>query len=198
MSHRAESAAHPSPRPVRRVSVVGCSGSGKTTVARRIAQALDVPHLELDALHWGPGWTAATADELRGRVAAVTSGDAWVVDGNYHSKIGTLVWERADTVVWLDPPRWRVMARSLRRTLRRILTREELWSGNRESWDALKVWRGEESILWWAWTTHPRARERYGAAMGDPAHGHLAFHRVRTRREVERLICSLRQDRHLA
>ncbi|TQN32852.1 hypothetical protein FHX37_2837 [Haloactinospora alba] len=96
---------------MRRISVVGCSGSGKSTLSRRLADSLDVPHIELDALHWGPGWSPATAEELSERVGRVTAADAWVVDGNYRSKIGTLVWERADTVVWLDPPRWRVVAR---------------------------------------------------------------------------------------
>ena len=49
---------------MKRISVVGSSGSGKTTVARRIAEALDAPHVELDELHWGPDWAAASAAEL--------------------------------------------------------------------------------------------------------------------------------------
>ncbi|MDP3893843.1 hypothetical protein [Nocardioides sp.] len=176
---------------MRRVSVVGSSGSGKTSVARRIAAALDVPHVELDELHWGPGWAQTSAEELSGRVTAATSSDAWVVDGNYQSKIGPLVWERADTVVWVNPPRWRVMWQALTRTVRRAATRQELWNGNREGWSGLLFWRGEDSILWWAWTSYGRTMERYEAAMDSGPFGDLVWHRLRARREVERFLDSV-------
>jgi adenylate kinase family enzyme len=176
---------------VRRISVVGSSGSGKTTAARRIAAALDLPHVELDDLHWGPDWAQASAEELRDRVAAATAGDAWVVDGNYQSKLGTLVWERADTVVWVNPPRWRTMWQSITRTVRRAATRQELWSGNREGWGGLMFWRGEDSILWWAWTTYSRTCERYETAMTEGPYAALAWHRLRSRRDVERFFASI-------
>lgn len=176
---------------MQRVSVVGSSGSGKTTVARRIAEALEVPHVELDELHWGPDWSAATAAELTERIAAATSDEAWVVDGNYWSKVGPQVWGKADTVVWVSPPRWRATWQSVTRTARRAATRQELWHGNRESWTGLMFWRGEESILWWAWTTYDGTQERYATAMADPAWSHLTFHRLRTRRDVERFLAGL-------
>jgi adenylate kinase family enzyme len=171
-----------------RISVVGCSGAGKTTVATRLAEALGVPHIELDALHWGPNWSAATKAEMTDRVGRAIGGDAWVADGNYHGKIGTLVWERADAVVWVDPPRWRVMVQALRRALFRGVARTELWNGNRESLDGLMFWRGNDSILGWAWKSYPRAQARYRAAMSDPRFSGLAFHRLRTRRDVDDLV----------
>jgi adenylate kinase family enzyme len=177
---------------MRRVSVVGSSGTGKTTLARRLAASLGVEYVELDGLFWGPDWSPATADQLRERVRTATAGDAWVVDGNYQSKLGTLVRERADTVVWLDPPRWRAMWQSVTRTARRAATRQELWSGNRETWRGLMFWRGEDSVVWWAWTSYRRTRERYAAAMeGAPATG-PAWHRLRTRRDVARFLGAVR------
>jgi adenylate kinase family enzyme len=125
-----------------RISVVGCSGAGKTTVATKLAHALGVPHIELDALHWGPDWGVATTEEMMDRVGGAISGDEWVVDGNYHGKIGALVWERADAIVWVDPPRWRVMFQVLRRTVIRAVAGKELWNGNRESLAGLMFWRG--------------------------------------------------------
>ena len=181
---------------MKRISVVGSSGSGKTTVARRLAQELAVPYVELDALHWGPDWTGATALELSEKVDAATAGDTWVVDGNYWSKVGTQVWAKADTVVWVSPPRWRATWQSVTRTVRRAATGQVLWSGNREKWSGLLFWRGEESILWWAWTTYPRTQERYARAMTDPRWKHLAFHRLRTRRDVARFFADLGQLEH--
>ena len=115
-----------------RVSVVGCSGAGKTTLGRRLAGILDVPFVELDGLVHQPGWTSCPRTSSAAEVRRSCAGDRWVVDGNYHSMVQDLVWDRADTVVWLDLPRWRVTGRVVSRTLRRVVTRQELWKGNRE------------------------------------------------------------------
>src|ERR1700744_2942266 len=90
---------------VRRISVVGTSGAGKSTVGRRLALGLGVPFVELDSIYHQPGWVPLTAEEFRRRVAEAAAGDGWVIDGNY-SKARPLVWARADTVVSLDLPRW--------------------------------------------------------------------------------------------
>jgi adenylate kinase family enzyme len=119
---------------VQRVAVVAtASGCGKTTFGRALASTLGVPYTELDAIHWQAGWTELDADELRRRVEPLVSGDAWVIDGSYRGKLGDLVLERSDTVVWLDLPRRIWLPRLLLRTLRRTIMREELWNGNRES-----------------------------------------------------------------
>ncbi|WP_084039379.1 hypothetical protein [Demequina sp. NBRC 110053] len=177
---------------MKRVSVVGSSGSGKTTVARQLAEALGIPHTEMDALHWGADWTPTDDELLAERVRAVAAADSWVIDGNYHSKIGPVVWERADAVVWLDVPRHRALWRGVTRTVRRAATREELWNGNREHWSGLAFWRGDESIIWWVWTSHRRTRQRYAAAIDDPRWAHLKFHRLRSRRDVARFLAAAR------
>jgi adenylate kinase family enzyme len=144
---------------VNRVAVMGSSCSGKTTVSRRLAEALGVPHIELDALHHDAGWQEAPAELLRARVLAAfdAAPDGWVADGNYGSKLGSLVLERADTTVLLDPPLLRTFGRSLRRTIGRTITREELWNGNREQIRFIftRYW-----IPWWVLANHRRrARE---------------------------------------
>ena len=89
---------------MRRVAVLGTSGTGKTTVARGPSERLGVPFVELDALnHVGPDWIEATPVELRAKVAPIVATDSWVIDGSYRGKLGDLVVERADVVVWLDP-----------------------------------------------------------------------------------------------
>jgi adenylate kinase family enzyme len=168
---------------VRRISVVGISGSGKTTVAARLAANLAVPHLELDGVFHQPGWQPLPLADFRAEVADFTAGDGWVIDGNYRG-VQDLVWARADTVVWLDPPRWRVMGQLARRTLGRMARRTELWNGNRESWVNLLRADPEKSILLWAWTKHRVTRERYRRAQADPAHAYLRFVRLATPAQV--------------
>jgi adenylate kinase family enzyme len=106
---------------MQRVSVVGVSGAGKTTVGRKLAAALGVAFVELDAIFHQPDWVELPHDDFRERVHAALATPGWVVDGNY-SMVRDLVWDRADTVVWLDLPRRLVMRRVILRTLRRAVT----------------------------------------------------------------------------
>ena len=176
------------PTPGQRISVVGTSGSGKTTVGRAIADRLGIPFIELDALAWLPGWTNRPLAELRELVDEQTRGPTWVVDGNY-SKVRDLVWDRADTVVWLDYPFWRVFGQLLRRTLRRSLRREELWSGNRES---LRMsFFSRDSILLWAIRTYGRRKRQYPELLARPEHGHLKLIRLRSPAETRRWLGGL-------
>jgi adenylate kinase family enzyme len=142
-----------------KVVVVGTTCSGKTTVARRLAEQHGVPHVELDALHWGPNWSEPSTDDFRARVEEALAGDGWVADGGYHGKLGDLVLERADLVVWLDPPLWTILGRLSARTLRRIRGREKLWAGNRETWRG--AFFSRESLFLWAVKTHRPRRKRY-------------------------------------
>lgn len=172
---------------VRRISVVGTSGSGKSTVGRQLARGLGVPFVELDSIYHQPGWVPLPAEEFRRRVAEEAAGEGWVIDGNY-SKARPLVWARADTVLWLDLPRWTVMRQVTWRSLRRAAFRVELWNGNRERWANLFTWAPEDSVISWAWHRHAVYRERYAAAAADPAYAHLHFVRLRSRAEIRRFL----------
>ncbi|MBO3749300.1 hypothetical protein J5X84_24745 [Streptosporangiaceae bacterium NEAU-GS5] len=179
---------------MRRISIVGNSGSGKTTLASRLAQALDLPHIELDAWKHQPGWEPRPVAEMRAMVGAAIAEDGWVIDGNY-SEVRDLIWARADTIVWMDPPRRTVMRQIIWRTLGRVARRRELWNGNRERWRNFFAFHPQESVIAWAWTRHHVYRERYGAAMSDPANAHLRFVRVRTRADTARLIAGAQPPR---
>jgi adenylate kinase family enzyme len=142
---------------VRRVAVIAsCPGNGKTTIARALAQGLDVPLVELDALVFGPGWTETPDEELRAAVGDLVAADGWVVDGFYGRKLGDLVLRSADVVVWLDLPVRIWLPRLARRTARRLRTGEELWNGNREVFLGGVV--GRDSVLLRALRLHVRRR----------------------------------------
>ena len=139
-----------------RVLVNGTSGSGKSHLARRLGAVTGAPYVELDALHHGPGWVPrdtflADATELAAR-------PEWITEWQY-SQVRETFLERCTLVVWVDPPRRQQRRQVLARTLRRRLTRQELWNGNVEPplWTILT---DRDHILRWAWRTHERAGER--------------------------------------
>ncbi len=164
----------------RRILVKGASGAGKTTLAAELGRRLDLPCFELDAFHHGPNWRAASATELQSKVLAVLDDSrGWIVDGNYDSKLGTIVADRAELIVWLDLPLptkiWRLVGRSGWRLLRG----EALWNGNRETLKGL-FW-GRDALFAWAIGTHFRQRQHWPSQLaGRP----LA--RLCTPNEVER------------
>jgi adenylate kinase family enzyme len=156
--------------------VASASGCGKTTVGRAIADRLRVPFVELDALHHGPGWTEASAKELQAKVRPIVESHAWVIDGNYRGKLGDLVLERADLVVWLDLPMRVWLPRLLRRTFGRIVHRERLWAGNRESLRGAFI--GRDALIPWSLRHYRRRRRVYPQRFGR-------FNVVRLQSQVE-------------
>jgi adenylate kinase family enzyme len=172
---------------VRRVSVVGTSGVGKSTFTSALARVLGVSFLELDSLQHQADWTPLPVAEFRARVALVADGECWVIDGNY-SRVQDLVWARADTVVWLDLRRRTVMRRIIWRSVLRVAGRTELWNGNRERWRNLFSLDKEESVIAWAWQTYAANRTRYEAAMADPVNGHLRFFRLTSPKAIRQFL----------
>ena len=115
-----------------------------------------MPHVELDAIHWLPGWTSIDKQRFREQVAAATAAGRWVIDGNYRA-VRDLVWAQADTLIWLDYPMTVVFRRVLQRTILRWWRREVLWNGNRENF--LSHFVSEHSLLLWViqtWRQHRR------------------------------------------
>ncbi len=146
----------------RRIAVYGPSGSGKTTLGRQLGELLDLPVVELDAIHHLPNWQERPVDEFRTIVRSTLDGyqDGWVSDGNYGG-VREFVLGRAETVVWLRLPFRTVYSRLVRRTLSRMWTRELLWGTNRESFRMSFFSR--ESILLWGishWRAHHKNFER--------------------------------------
>ena len=171
-----------------RILVVGTTGSGKTTMTSRIAQKLDLPHTELDALNWGPDWTMRPNEDFRALVDQASSADRWVIDGNY-SRARDITWPRADNIVWLDYSLPRVLWRLWWRTMNRALTRKELWAGNRERFYTHFFTR--DSLVLWALQTYKRRRREYPELLSRPEHSHLTLIRLSSPSQAEKWLASL-------
>ena len=170
-----------------RIVVVGTSGAGKTTLARRIAALLKLPHIELDAINWQSGWRDLTRhdpEEFVRRVNEAIEAKAWVVDGNY-GPVRDRVWQRATHLVWLDYERSAIMARVIFRTLFRLVLRTELWAGNRERlWHLLRP----SQPIRWAWNTWERRRRETAERLRQRECAHLVVLRLRRPSEVSRAL----------
>ncbi len=165
-----------------KVAIVStASGNGKTTVGKALAAKLRVPFHELDALHHGPDWAEATPEELRAKVEPIVASDEWVIDGAYRGKLGDLVLENADLVVWLDLPVWVWLPRLLRRTVTRIRTREVLWNGNRE--ELRTALHPRDSVVVYAVRGYRRRRRAY-----EHEFARFPLVRLRTPEEVDRFL----------
>ncbi|MDZ5077707.1 AAA family ATPase [Nesterenkonia sp. HG001] len=163
----------------RRIAVAGTSGAGKTTLADRLAERLDCPRVELDSLFHGPDWTPR--DSFTDDVDRFTSGDRWVIEHQYR-EVRPLIAARADTLLWLDYPDWLSVQRLVRRTVRRRLTRAELWNGNREG-PLREFFTEEDHIIRWGIRTRGRLRPVIPTV--EEQHPQLHVVRFRWPREVE-------------
>jgi hypothetical protein len=164
-----------------RILILGRTGSGKTTLARQLAAALGVPHVELDSLYFGPDFSTAPVSVLRERTEAAVAGDRWVTDGNKRA-VRDVVWPRADTVIWLDYPMyvtlWRLVKRARRRTS--ALSSQAAQAGRRTELpkQLLAAARGVLTAL----RSHRGQRREYPQLFGQPANQHLAVARLRSPR----------------
>jgi adenylate kinase family enzyme len=151
------------PAALDRVVVVGTSGSGKSTFARRLAERLRTRCVELDALYWGPEWTPRI--DFEQQVLHAVQEPRWVIDGNY-ALVRDLVWRRSTAIVWLDYSFFRVFSQAFRRTARRVVLRERLYGDNRETFYG--TFFDIDSPLWLVARTHSRRRREYSLLLDRP------------------------------
>ncbi len=111
--------------------------------------------------------------------------DGWTICGNYTDAAAGLNIARADTIVWLDLPRITTTRRVLVRSIRRAVTGEELWNGNKERLTNLFRPNPDSNVVRWAWVKHPEYFEQYEAAMADGAWAHADVIRLRSVDEIE-------------
>lgn len=145
---------------MQRILIVGPVGAGKTVLAEAVERRIGITRTELDRVRFDRNWQQLPESEFRARVSEIATAPQWIIDGNYAS-VRDVLWGTADTVVWLDYSLSLVLRRLFFRTLKRIIKREDLGEGRRETVRRL-VSKG--SILIWAIKSYWPLRTEYERA----------------------------------
>jgi adenylate kinase family enzyme len=167
---------------MQRILILGSGGAGKTTVAARLGTILELPVIHLDASYWSAGWTHPTAEQWEDKVRELATGARWVMDGNYSASLKYRL-PRADTVIFLDFPRWLRMVRVMRRLLFNFgRTRPDMGEDCPERFDA--------RFLMWIWNYEKRSRPRVLAMLESQA-SHATVLRFCSPSELQQWLDSL-------
>ncbi|MBT3345507.1 MAG: adenylate kinase [Gemmatimonadetes bacterium] len=171
-----------------RIAVVGPTGCGKTTLALRLARSLDLQHIDADGLFWGPDWTPVHHPILREQLVSALAAEAWITDGNI-GRFRDIQLPRITTLVWLDYPLRTSLPRLLQRTLRRVLTRQIVHGGNRESFS--KQFLSRDSVFAFALRRHAGLRQHYEELIESRDAKHLRLIRLASPRQTRRWLCDV-------
>lgn len=170
-----------------RIVVIGTSCSGKTTLAKKIANKFGVKHIELDFLHWLPDWQPKATSIFIDDVCEAVAQENWVCDGNY-SIVRQEVWSRTTHIVWLNYSFPRMFWQAIRRTVSRAITREEICNGNRESFR--RSFLSKDSIMIWVLTTFHKRRLEYPILLRSPEFSHIVKIELKTPRQTEKFLAN--------
>ena len=179
---------------LKRINVIGTTGSGKSVVSKQLANILNLKYIQIDQIFWGPNWRKPTNREFYDNLkAALDATPNFVLDGNY-TKATDLKWGYIDTVIWLNFSITRTFLQLCKRTFLRVITRQELWpnTGNRESiYGHLFT---KDSIFYWFFKTFHGNQIKFKSDMTAPRWRHLQFIELNSNADVKQLIQILQRN----
>ena len=175
---------------MKKINVIGTTGSGKSTFSKRLAKQLDYPCIHMDQLFWKANWVEPTDEEFIPKVELAVSGDVWVLDGNY-SRTNEIKWANVDTVIWLDYSYLRTLLQLFKRTMLRAYFKQEIWpeTGNKETF--AKAFLSRKSIFVWFFSSYKRNKIKYEKLIASTEFKHVEYIRLRSPCELERFLKSI-------
>ena len=175
---------------MKKINVIGTSGSGKSTFSKNLSEKLGYPLIEMDALFWKENWEHLSDDEFKQKIAKETSRETWVLDGNYN-RTREAKWRDVDTIIWIDYSFSRTFLQLLKRSLSRAGSKKELWqgTGNKETFQ--KTFFSKDSILLWCLQTYWKNKKRYSQLQKIPEYAHINLIRLSSPSQTKEFINKL-------
>ncbi len=174
-----------------KVVIVGTSASGKTTLARALAQECSLHHIELDELHWGPNWTEVSDELMLERLdEKLNNFSEWVIDGNY-SVTHSRTWPQATHIIWLNLGLGRTFYQAVKRTFSRIFSGTELWHGNKERFLFLFH---KDAIPWWVLRTWRKRRMEMPELIRETVKKSQTVIEIRSQKNIPEVLEHLKQE----
>jgi adenylate kinase family enzyme len=167
---------------MKRILVIGSSGSGKSTFARRLGEILNLDVIHLDSLFWHSGWVETPKDEWRVKVEQSLHGDSWIMDGNYSATMDLRL-PICDTVIWLETPRIICVYRILKRVVTyKKGSRPDIPAGCDEKfdWDFVKV----------VWSYPTRSKPKVEGLLKELASDKTII-RLKSKKQIESFLSKL-------
>ena len=143
---------------MKRIIITGASGSGKTYTARKLSMALDITNYDLDDYGWNSEWQLRDKHEFTESINTITQQKTWIISGNF-SSLEQYIWQRCDTLIWLDYNICRCLIQSFTRSIGRIIRKTPCCNGNYETFKQLFFSRN--SIILWVLTSYNKRRAFY-------------------------------------
>ncbi|MCL2195827.1 MAG: AAA family ATPase [Oscillospiraceae bacterium] len=159
-----------------RIAVIGCPGSGKSTLSRKIAERTGHPLIHLDYENWQPGWVPTPRDEFIAKQHEWVAGERWLIDGNYQGTV-EIRYAAADLVIFLDLSRWLCIWRMNKR---RRKPRPDVKPGLKDSGFFTKEFAKFSRFVW-----RYRKASRPKVLALHEQHPHVTFVQLRTRKQVK-------------
>jgi len=174
---------------IQRINVVGTSGCGKSTFSKKLAAITGYPYMEIDQIFWEPNWRVPDDNIFFGKLELALEKDTWVLDGNFTRTI-PIKWKNVQMVIWLDYSFFRIVSRVIIRSIRRAITRKELWegTGNKESFKKLF---SKESIVLWSINHYKSNKVQYDIMMSDKKYSHIRFVRLSSPGAAQKFLSSV-------
>lgn len=162
---------------MKRINVIGSSGSGKSTFSRKLSEKINYPYLEMDSMFWQSNWVESSNEEFFTKLTEQTSQPTWVLDGNYN-RTASIKWAEVDTIIWIDYSFSRTVYQAIKRAIIRSITKKELWEGTGNVESIRKSFFSKQSIILWTLNTYKKNRIRYQKLFKDPNYQHINFIRI--------------------
>jgi len=171
-----------------KINILGSSCSGKSTVSKKLSKLLTIDLIEIDRINWKLGnWVELSKEDLRKELSDILRDkESWIIDGSY-GKVRDIVWQDVDIIIWLNFPFYLIMYRYFIRTIKRIISKEQLFGANNVETFRMQFFSTDSLFLWILKTFWSR-KKRYEGLFEEQRKRGKKIIVVKSVRELDRVV----------